>query len=82
MLFNIILQSFLACFIVGFGSTIGWLFAFDREILILSFFILILSAAGIYGAVAILHKRVYDNLKILNTKEHRGINEYTLILVF
>ena len=71
-LFKFSFQTFLICHSVGFGATIGWLFAFDREILELSLAMLILSVASIYVAVGISYKRVHDNLEHLDTKENKS----------
>ena len=67
-----VLQSFLLSYFFAFGGTLAWLFAFDREILSLSLLILIFSTILLYIALGISYKRVYDNLKQLNTEKNRG----------
>ena len=53
--------------ILGCLATVAWLFAFDRELLIPSFAILIFGAMSLWEAVRSSLVVVYDNLPQLET---------------
>jgi len=65
------LQKYLLGFSLTFATTVGWLFAFDREILELSLALLILASIFIYITVGVAHKVVYDNASKLE-KDNKG----------
>nr|CAB3262977.1 uncharacterized protein LOC100186076 [Phallusia mammillata] len=50
---------------LAFGSTVGWLFAFDREILGLSFALLLIAVLSVYLAIGTSCKVVADNVDAL-----------------
>ncbi|CAK8688929.1 unnamed protein product [Clavelina lepadiformis] len=59
---TLVTYPFLAAYILAWSSTIGWLFAFDNEILELSFVILILAAGSVYVALGASCKVVRQNV--------------------
>ncbi|XP_076813061.1 uncharacterized protein LOC143459705 [Clavelina lepadiformis] len=58
---TLISTPFLCGYTLAWGSTVGWLFAFDAEILELSLALLLLAAFSAYFAIGASCKLVYDN---------------------
>ncbi|XP_076813997.1 uncharacterized protein LOC143460393 [Clavelina lepadiformis] len=62
---TLVTYPFLAAYILAWSSTVAWLFAFDNEILGLSFVILILAAGSIYVALGVSCTVVRQNVLLL-----------------
>ncbi|CAK8688936.1 unnamed protein product [Clavelina lepadiformis] len=59
---TLISKGFLVFYSIGFLSTVGWLFAYDRESLELSLVALLLGVVSLGASLGISYKLVYDNL--------------------
>ena len=61
-------QLFLIAYSAAFMMTVGWLFAYDNEILELSIAFLILGALFTFLAIGASSRRIQDNLFTLEIK--------------
>ena len=69
---KIVFQAYLIIDILGFGTTIGWHFAFNAENLALALAFQLLTITFMYIAIAVTLKRTESTEAAASEKNHRG----------
>nr|CAB3262978.1 uncharacterized protein LOC100186076 [Phallusia mammillata] len=77
---SLVPKTFLISYCAAFIVTVGWLFAFDREVMGLSFALLLVAALSVYVSVGALCKAAADNAEALE-KDNKVVFWLMRILV-